>query len=81
MQIAQDKQPADQSKEAKRIVPGETGPPWPEATTVGPWWQPRPARGGCHGRGGPSHSRFASVFLQRFGFPRDAFSVAACVWL
>ena len=56
MQIAQDEQPADQRKEGKRGVPGKAKARRPVATTAGPWWQPRPSRGGA------SSPRVVSVF-------------------
>jgi len=37
MQIAQDEQPADQGKEAKRGVSGKAKARRPVATTAGPW--------------------------------------------
>ena len=49
MQIAQDKQPADQNKKQNASYEGRRRAAWPVGTTVQPWWQPRPGRGGCHG--------------------------------
>jgi len=79
MQIAQNKQPAKQAKGKTHRTRGEEEPPgqWPPRLDRGghhgPWWLP-PAVVAL-----PLPGYFG--FVRYFGFPRNAFLVAACFWL
>ena len=51
MQIAQDKQPAEQNIRQNAAFKGRRRPGPPVGTTGGPWSPPRPARGGSSSAG------------------------------